>query len=126
MINNVETFANVPPILVRGVDWYKAQGVGGAAGLKFIGVSGDVVQPGVFEVPMGTPVSDLIFNHAGGIPGGKKLKALRAFGTVFRLSAGFDGGCAARFQIAGRCGLDAGLRRDGGLRGRHAACWTWR
>jgi NADH:ubiquinone oxidoreductase subunit E len=40
VINNVETFANVPPILLRGVDWYKAQGQGGAAGLKFIGVSG--------------------------------------------------------------------------------------
>ena len=64
VINNVETFANVPIILFRGVDWYKSQGVNGAAGLKFIGVSGDVVHPGVFEVPMGTPVSDLIFKYA--------------------------------------------------------------
>ena len=55
VINNVETFANVPQILLRGVDWYKAQGQGGAAGLKFIGVSGDVVRPGVYEIPMGRP-----------------------------------------------------------------------
>ncbi len=54
VINNVETFANVPPILVRGVDWYKAQGAGGCAGLKFVGISGDVAKPGVYEVPMGT------------------------------------------------------------------------
>ena len=80
VINNVETFANVPSILVRGVDWYKAQGVGGSAGLKFIGVSGDVVRPGVYEVPMGTPVSELIFKYAGGISGGKKLKGFAPSG----------------------------------------------
>jgi NADH:ubiquinone oxidoreductase subunit F (NADH-binding)/NADH:ubiquinone oxidoreductase subunit E len=80
VINNVETFANVPSILVRGVDWYKGQGVGGSAGLKFIGVSGDVVRPGVYEVPMGTPVSQLIFREAGGIIGGKNLKAFAPSG----------------------------------------------
>ncbi|MGH9744715.1 MAG: NADH-ubiquinone oxidoreductase-F iron-sulfur binding region domain-containing protein [Candidatus Acidiferrales bacterium] len=80
VINNVETFANVPTILMRGVDWYKAQGQGGVAGLKFIGVSGDVVKPGVYEVPMGTPVSDLIFKYSGGVPNGKKLKAFAPSG----------------------------------------------
>jgi NADH:ubiquinone oxidoreductase subunit F (NADH-binding) len=80
VINNVETFANVPTILVRGVDWYKGQGLGSAAGLKFIGVSGDVVRPGVYEVPMGTPVADLIFKYGGGVPGGKKLKAFAPSG----------------------------------------------
>jgi NADH:ubiquinone oxidoreductase subunit F (NADH-binding)/NADH:ubiquinone oxidoreductase subunit E len=85
VINNVETFANVPPILLRGVDWYKAQGQGGAAGLKFIGVSGDVVRPGVYEIPMGLPVSEVIFKHAGGIPRGKKLRAFAPSGP----SSGF-------------------------------------
>jgi NADH:ubiquinone oxidoreductase subunit F (NADH-binding)/NADH:ubiquinone oxidoreductase subunit E len=80
VINNVETFSNVPPILFRGVDWYKLQGLHGAAGLKFIGVSGDVVHPGVYEVPMGTPVSDLIFKYGGGIADGKKLKAFAPSG----------------------------------------------
>ncbi|MGA8143612.1 MAG: NAD(P)H-dependent oxidoreductase subunit E [Candidatus Acidiferrales bacterium] len=80
VINNVETFANVPTILLRGVDWYRAQGQGGAAGLKFIGVSGDVMRPGVYEVPMGTPVSDLIFKYGGGVLGGKKLKAFAPSG----------------------------------------------
>ena len=118
VINNVETFANVPPILLRGVDWYKSQGQGGAAGLKFIGVSGDVVRPGVFEVPMGTPVSELIFKYGGGIPDGKKLKAFRAIGTFVGIFAGVHGRCPPRFQIAGRCGFDARLRRPGRLRGR--------
>ncbi|MGB6945217.1 MAG: NAD(P)H-dependent oxidoreductase subunit E [Bryobacteraceae bacterium] len=79
-LNNVETFANVPQILTRGVDWYKAQGQGGAAGLKFVGISGDVRNPGVFEIPMGLPMSEVIFNLAGGITGGKKLKAFAPSG----------------------------------------------
>jgi NADH:ubiquinone oxidoreductase subunit F (NADH-binding)/NADH:ubiquinone oxidoreductase subunit E len=73
-LNNVETFANVPQILVNGVEWFKAQGVNGCAGLKFVGVSGDVVNPGVFLVPMGTPASDVILGLAGGIKGGKRFK----------------------------------------------------
>ena len=80
VINNVETFANVPTILFRGVDWYKSQGLNGSAGLKFIGVSGDVVRPGVYEVPMGTPISELIFKYGGGIADGKKLKGFAPSG----------------------------------------------
>jgi NADH:ubiquinone oxidoreductase subunit F (NADH-binding)/NADH:ubiquinone oxidoreductase subunit E len=80
VINNVETFAHVPQILARGVDWYKSQGANGMTGLKFVGVSGDVARPGVYEIPMGSPMSDLIFKHAGGIAGGKKLKAFAPSG----------------------------------------------
>lgn len=80
VINNVETFANVPQILARGVEWFKSAGVGGSRGLKFVGVSGQVENPGVFEVPMGTSMSDVIFGHAGGIRGGKKLKAFAPSG----------------------------------------------
>jgi formate dehydrogenase beta subunit len=79
-LNNVETFANVPQILTNGVDWYKAQGQGGAAGLKFVGISGDVVNPGIFEIPMGLPMSEVIYNLAGGIVEGKKLKAFAPSG----------------------------------------------
>ena len=80
VINNVETFANVPQILSRGVAWYKAAGTGGAAGLKFIGVSGHVRNPGVFEVPMGAPASELIFKHAGGMRQGRQLKGFAPSG----------------------------------------------
>jgi NADH:ubiquinone oxidoreductase subunit F (NADH-binding)/NADH:ubiquinone oxidoreductase subunit E len=79
-LNNVETFANVPQILMNGVDWYKAQGQGGAAGLKFVGVSGDVRNPGIFEIPMGLPMSEVIFNRAGGIMDGLELKAFAPSG----------------------------------------------
>jgi formate dehydrogenase beta subunit len=80
VLNNVETFVNVPQILMNGVDWYRAQGQGGAAGLKFVGVSGDVRKPGVFLIPMGLPLSEVIFNHAGGIRDGKGLKAVAPSG----------------------------------------------
>lgn len=80
VINNVETFAHVPQILVRGVDWYKSQGVGGVAGLKFVGISGDIARPGVYEVPMGMPMSELIYQKAGGVKDGKALKAFAPSG----------------------------------------------
>jgi NADH:ubiquinone oxidoreductase subunit F (NADH-binding) len=79
-LNNVETFANVPQILVNGADWYKAQGVNGCAGLKFVGVSGDVRSPGIFLIPMGTPMEEVIFKHGGGIEDGKRLKAFAPSG----------------------------------------------
>jgi NADH:ubiquinone oxidoreductase subunit F (NADH-binding)/NADH:ubiquinone oxidoreductase subunit E len=79
-LNNVETFANVPQILINGVDWYKAQGQGGAAGLKFVGVSGDVLNPGIFEIPMGLAMSEVIYDRAGGIVDGKALKAFAPSG----------------------------------------------
>ena len=65
VINNVETFTFAAAILARGVEWYKAQGTNGSIGLKFVGISGDVVRPGVFEVPMGTSYRDLIFKLCG-------------------------------------------------------------
>jgi NADH:ubiquinone oxidoreductase subunit F (NADH-binding)/NADH:ubiquinone oxidoreductase subunit E len=80
VINNVETFINVPQILARGVEWFVAQGESGSRGLKFVGVSGHAARPGVFEVAMGTPMREVIFNHAGGIRGGRQLKAFAPSG----------------------------------------------
>ena len=80
VINNVETFINVPQILAHGVDWFAAQGANGSRGLKFVGVSGHVERPGVFEVPMGTPMREVVFKHAGGIRGGRSLKAFAPSG----------------------------------------------
>ena len=75
VINNVETFALVPSIAVRGAEWFRGQGKGGAPGLKFVGISGDVVRPGVYEISMGTPAREVIFGLAGGLPPGKRFKA---------------------------------------------------
>ncbi|MGB2635010.1 MAG: NADH-ubiquinone oxidoreductase-F iron-sulfur binding region domain-containing protein [Candidatus Acidiferrum sp.] len=80
VINNVETFANVPQILMRGAEWYKKAGVGGSRGLKFVGVSGHVERPGVYEVPMGTTMREVIYGNAGGIRSERKLKAFAPSG----------------------------------------------
>jgi NADH:ubiquinone oxidoreductase subunit F (NADH-binding)/NADH:ubiquinone oxidoreductase subunit E len=80
VINNVETFANVPQVLARGVEWYKSAGANGSRGLKFVGVSGHVAQPGVFEVPMGATMREVIYQHAGGVRGGRSLKAFAPSG----------------------------------------------
>ena len=85
LINNVETFAWVPAILQRGADWFRSQGVNGAAGRKYIALSGHVNRPGVYEIPLGTRVCDLIDNEGGGVSGGRRLKAFSPGGA----SSGF-------------------------------------
>jgi NADH:ubiquinone oxidoreductase subunit F (NADH-binding)/NADH:ubiquinone oxidoreductase subunit E len=74
VINNVETFSNVPVILHNGVDGFKGLGRPGHAGLKFVGISGDIARPGVYEIQMGTPAREMIYEIAGGIPNGRALK----------------------------------------------------
>jgi NADH:ubiquinone oxidoreductase subunit F (NADH-binding)/NADH:ubiquinone oxidoreductase subunit E len=80
VINNVETLCWVPSILMRGGEWYRDQGVNGATGLRLVSISGDVAKPGVYEVPFGLAVRDLVFNHAGGMRDGQKLKAIAPSG----------------------------------------------
>jgi formate dehydrogenase beta subunit len=72
-LNNVETFALASSILIHGPEWYKAQGRPGFPGLKFVGVTGGVVAPGAFEVPMGITYRELIFDLAGGPPSGEEV-----------------------------------------------------
>jgi formate dehydrogenase beta subunit len=85
LINNVETFAFIPAILLRGAEWFKSQGQNDAAGLKFLALSGHVQRPGVYEVPLGLPASKLIFDYGGGLPPGRTLKAFSPGGA----SSGF-------------------------------------
>jgi NADH:ubiquinone oxidoreductase subunit F (NADH-binding)/NADH:ubiquinone oxidoreductase subunit E len=80
LINNVETLAWVPVIVLRGGAWYRDQGVNGATGLRFVSVAGDVNRPGVYEVPFGQTVRDLVFQTAGGMREGQQLKAVAASG----------------------------------------------
>ncbi|MBM3264653.1 MAG: NADH-quinone oxidoreductase subunit NuoF [candidate division Zixibacteria bacterium] len=85
LINNVETFAWIPSILLRGASWFKSQGINGAAGRKYFALSGHVCRPGVYEIPLGTSVRDLIERYGGGVSGGRKLKAFSPGGA----SSGF-------------------------------------
>jgi NADH:ubiquinone oxidoreductase subunit F (NADH-binding)/NADH:ubiquinone oxidoreductase subunit E len=79
LMNNVETFAMVPLIARRGPEWFRAQGRGESPGVKFVGISGHVTAPGVYEIAMGTPVRELL-ERAGGVLGGQRLKAFAPSG----------------------------------------------
>jgi NADH:ubiquinone oxidoreductase subunit F (NADH-binding) len=79
-MNSVETLADVPVIVERGAEWWKAQGVNGATGLKFFAVSGHVERPGVYCVPMGTTARELL-DVAGGVTGGAELLAFQPGGA---------------------------------------------
>jgi NADH-quinone oxidoreductase subunit F len=76
IVNNVETLACVPHIVLRGADWFRSIGPEKSPGPKLYCVSGHVERPGVYELPMGTPLREIIYTHAGGIPNGRKLKGV--------------------------------------------------
>ena len=76
VVNNVETLCCVPAIMARGAEWFKAIGPAGSPGPKLFCVSGHVERPGTYELPMGTPLRDIIYNHCGGIPNGRQLKGV--------------------------------------------------
>ncbi len=80
LINNVETFADTPIIVERGATWWREQGVNGASGWKFFAVSGHVERPGVYCVPLGTTIGDLL-KKAGGVRDGAPLGAVQPGGA---------------------------------------------
>lgn len=76
LINNVETLAQATHILWHGAEWYRALGLGDAVGTKLYSLSGDVLRPGLHELPMGTPLRELVFGQGGGMLAGKAFKAV--------------------------------------------------
>ncbi|KAI4453033.1 nadh-quinone oxidoreductase subunit f [Holotrichia oblita] len=84
-INNVETFANIPPIILNGAKWFNSIGTEKSRGTKVFALVGKIKNVGLVEVPMGTTLKDIIFKIGGGIPNNKKLKAVQTGGP--------SGGC---------------------------------
>jgi NADH-quinone oxidoreductase subunit F len=76
VINNVETMCNIPFIILHGAEAFSALGRPKDGGTRIFGVSGPVQRPGCYELPVGTPLRDIIFRHAGGMKDGKRLKAV--------------------------------------------------
>ena len=85
LINNVETWANIPVIILDGADWFSSIGTETSKGTKVFALAGKVVNTGLIEVPMGTTLREIIYNIGGGITDGKKLKAIQTGGP--------SGGC---------------------------------
>jgi NADH-quinone oxidoreductase subunit F len=93
VVNNVETLANVPWILVNGADAFKQYGTPDSAGTKIFCVSGHVERPGNYELPMGVTLRELLYDYAGGIPGGKQIKAVLpsgGSGPIMRINGNDD------------------------------------
>lgn len=82
VVNNVETFVNVPRIIMNGAEWFKKFGTESSPGTKVFSLVGNVVRKGIVEVPMGVTVRDLIFKFGGGIEGGRKLKVVQTGGSA--------------------------------------------
>lgn len=85
LVNNVETFANVALIISKGSDWYRSCGTDMSPGTKVFALTGNIENTGLIEVPMGTPLHEIIYSVGGGIKGGKKFKAVQIGGP--------SGGC---------------------------------
>lgn len=85
LINNVETLANVPVIILNGAKWFSSFGTGTSKGTKTFALTGEVNNTGLIEVPMGTTLKDIVFDIGGGIRNGKKFKAVQIGGP--------SGGC---------------------------------
>jgi NADH-quinone oxidoreductase subunit F len=81
VVNNVETLANLPPILEKGAAWYKSLGTEKSPGVKIFSLSGCVQRPGNYELPLGTSFRELIFIHGGGLAEGRRVKAVLPAGA---------------------------------------------
>ncbi|UCD23677.1 MAG: SLBB domain-containing protein, partial [Gemmatimonadota bacterium] len=90
VVNNVETLASVPHIVRRGADWYRALGLNDLAGTKVISLSGDVKRPGNYEVPLGLPLSTLLYDWAGGTGSSRSVQAVTMAGVSGGFLAGED------------------------------------
>ena len=85
MLNNVETYANIPQIVLKGSEWFSSIGTEKSKGTKVFALGGKINNTGLVEVPMGTPLREIIYDIGGGIPGGKQYKAVQTGGP--------SGGC---------------------------------
>jgi len=82
VLNNVETWANVPLIINKGAEWYTSTGTERSKGTKLVSLSGNIVNTGVAEVPFGTTIREIVYDIGGGIPNGRKLKAVHFGGPM--------------------------------------------
>jgi NADH-quinone oxidoreductase subunit F len=108
VLNNVETWANVPLIVNRGADWFNSIGTEGSKGTKIFSLVGKIRNTGLVEVPMGLPLRDIIYEIGGGIPKDKQFKAVQTGGP--------SGGCIPADQLDLEVGFDE-LTKAGSMMG---------
>lgn len=91
LLNNVETYANIPQIILKGAEWFNSIGTEKSTGTKVFALGGKINNTGLVEIPMGTTLRDVIFEIGGGIPKGKKFKAVQTGGP--------SGGCLTDAEL---------------------------
>ena len=91
ILNNVETYANVPVIILKGAEWFSSIGTEKSKGTKVFAVGGKIENTGLVEIPMGTTLREIVFDIGGGVPNGKKFKAAQTGGP--------SGGCIPASQL---------------------------
>jgi NADH-quinone oxidoreductase subunit F len=91
VLNNVETFANIAPIILRGAEWYASTGTEKSKGTKVFALGGAIQHAGLVEVPIGVQLGEIIYEIGGGIPGGKQFKAVQLGGP--------SGGCIPKTDL---------------------------
>jgi NADH-quinone oxidoreductase subunit F len=108
VLNNVETWANVPHIINKGADWFTSVGTASSKGTKIFSLVGKITNTGLVEVPMGMTLKDIIYKIGGGIPDGKKFKAVQTGGP--------SGGCIPEDKLDLEVGFDE-LTQAGSMMG---------
>ncbi len=108
VLNNVETWANIPLIIDKGADWFTSVGTDSSKGTKIFSLVGKITNTGLVEVPMGMTLKEIIYDIGGGIPGGKKFKAVQTGGP--------SGGCIPEHLLDLQVGFDE-LTRAGSMMG---------
>jgi NADH-quinone oxidoreductase subunit F len=108
VLNNVETWANVPLIINKGADWFTQFGTEGSKGTKIFSLVGKITNTGLVEVPMGMTLKEIIYNIGGGIPGSKRFKAVQTGGP--------SGGCVPEELLDLEVGFDE-LTKAGSMMG---------
>jgi NADH-quinone oxidoreductase subunit F len=108
IVNNIETVASVPVIVERGGDWYAKLGTEKSGGTKLVSVSGHVARPGVYEISLDTTFREIVFEICGGVPGGRKLKAIIPGGSSCPVLSAAEIEVAAEFEALKKVGSMAG------------------
>lgn len=109
VINNVETLANVPPIIQNGAAWYRDFGTEKSPGVKIFCLSGHVNRPGNYELPLGATFRELIYNYGGGIPEGRHIKAIMSAGASSSLIVADEKALDTPMDYESLVGLGASL-----------------
>ena len=113
VINNAETLANVPHIILGGADWYAKLGTPKNGGTRLFCLSGNIAKPGVYELPMGYNLKKMIYEVGGGIPNGRTLKAVVPGGSSCPVPDCRRNRCRHGFRFGREGWIDAGFRRRG-------------